>query len=106
MSHDQPGHRIATLVGVRNIAMEPLYTGAAAMHVPSGKFDEVLFLNDIIHCASDVLELFHQKRIQGADQVCATDWGDPVVYDRWVLRSMSGRYVPYSSLGARIDVST
>ncbi|KZV65968.1 glycosyltransferase family 69 protein, partial [Peniophora sp. CONT] len=90
VSHSQPGARIATLVGVRNTAMAPLYTGDAAIHVPNGKFDEVLFLNDIFHCASDILELFHQKRTQGANQVCATDWGDPVVYDRWVMRSITG----------------
>lgn len=90
-SHKEDGHRINFLSEARNIAMEPLYSGSAAQHMPSGKFDEVLFINDVYHCASDILEVVLQKRIQEANQACAVDWGGQVVYDRWIIRSMSGR---------------
>lgn len=90
-SHKEDGHRINFLAEARNIAMDPLYTGAAAQKIPGGKFDEVLFINDVVHCASDILEVVLQKRVQGANQACATDWGGQVIYDRWIIRAMSGR---------------
>ncbi|KAF8320409.1 hypothetical protein DL93DRAFT_2074035 [Clavulina sp. PMI_390] len=90
-SHKEDGHRINFLAEARNIAMEPLYSGEAARHVPTGRIDEVLFINDIYHCASDILEVILQKRTQGANQACAVDWGGRVVYDRWIIRSMTGR---------------
>lgn len=90
-SHKGDGHRINFLAEARNTAMHPFYSGAAAQRMPGGKFDEVLFINDIYHCASDILEVMLQKRTQGANQACATDWGGRVVYDRWVTRAMSGR---------------
>jgi len=88
------GHRIAFLAGARNKALEPLYNGAAARMMRGRKFSEVMFMNDVAHCAVDMMEIIYQKRKQGANQACAVDWGGwggQVVYDRWVLRTMSGR---------------
>ncbi|KZV72337.1 glycosyltransferase family 69 protein [Peniophora sp. CONT] len=93
-SHKENGHRINELSRFRNAAMQPLYDGVAARFVPGHKFDEVLWINDVIHCAADIFEVLLQKRIQGAGQACAVDWGgwgDHVIYDRWVLRTMTGR---------------
>lgn len=74
--------------------MEPLYNGSAAITLPdSGPFDDVLWINDVFHCTADVLEVLHQRRVQTATQACALDWGvwgEQVIYDRWVLRPMSG----------------
>ncbi|KAI0314893.1 cryptococcal mannosyltransferase 1-domain-containing protein [Amylostereum chailletii] len=93
-SYKEDGHRIDLLSAVRNAAMEPLYSGVAAQHVPGNAFDEVLWMNDVFHCRADIFEVLYQKRLQGANQVCAVDWGgwgDYVVYDRWVLRTMTGQ---------------
>ncbi|KZV75509.1 glycosyltransferase family 69 protein [Peniophora sp. CONT] len=93
-SDKEDGHRINFLAAVRNLAMEPLYDGSAATTLPDGgPFDDVLWINDVFHCAADVLEVLHQRRVQSATQACALDWGvwgDQVIYDRWVLRPMSG----------------
>jgi alpha-1,3-mannosyltransferase len=84
-------HRINILAAVRNEAMKPLYDGKVAEKMPNGRFDTVLFINDIIYCAVDVLEVLLQYQEQKADMACSVDWADYVIYDRWVLRTMSGR---------------
>ena len=93
ISYKENGHRIEVLARARNAALEPLYSGEAAKHVPGKTFKDVLFMNDIHFCAVDILEVIYQKRMQGANQACAMDWGGRVVYDRWVIRTMGGRLV-------------
>jgi len=85
------GARIVVLAAARNAALEPLYSGEAAKLMPGGSFHETMFMNDICHCAVDMLEVLYQKRMQGANQACAVDWGGQVVYDRWIIRTMAGR---------------
>lgn len=86
-------HRIETLALLRNKALEPLHDQTISRKMPAGKFDEVLIVNDIVWCPVDVLEVLYQKRHTGAHQSCSVDWdwNMRVVYDRWVLRSLSGR---------------
>ena len=86
---DKSNHmRIAVLATVRNLALQPLYDGRF------GKFDTVLFINDVIHCPADILEVLYQHWRQKADMSCSVDWHDePLIYDRWVIRSMTGH--PY-----------
>ena len=92
ISHKEDGRRIEVLAHARNAALEPLYSGEAAKHIPGGKFMEMLFMNDIYFCAMDILEVIYQKQMQGANQACAMDWGvGQVIYDRWVLRTTGGR---------------
>ena len=80
--------RIAILAGLRNLALQPLWDGAL------GKYDTVLFINDVVHCPADILEVLYQHWKQKADISCSVDWhDDPVIYDRWVIRSMTGH--PY-----------
>ncbi|KAH8621710.1 glycosyltransferase family 69 protein [Alternaria alternata] len=54
----------------------------------------VMFSNDGALCMEDLLELIHQRTLQGADQTCAMDWtyvGDhPTFYDVWIARGMTG----------------
>lgn len=90
------GRRINVLAAARNIALAPLYDGSIAQYMPDKQFDTVLFLNDVIFCAADVLEVLHSKAEQGAHEACSVDWdwNGRVVYDRWVLRALSGRSVP------------
>jgi alpha-1,3-mannosyltransferase len=87
------GHRIKVLTAVRNAVMKPLYDGVIARHMPGKRFDTVLVLNDIIWCTVDVLEVLYQKEERGAYEACSVDWdwNGKIVYDRWVLRTMSGR---------------
>ncbi|CAE6393150.1 unnamed protein product [Rhizoctonia solani] len=83
LQQKENGHRIARLAAVRNAALEPLSN-------PS-EFDSVLWLNDVFHCHTDVLELLLQKQQQGAVQACALDFGPKgLIYDRWVMRTMRG----------------
>ncbi|KAF7986998.1 hypothetical protein HWV62_79 [Athelia sp. TMB] len=84
------GRRIAALARVRNEVMEPLYDGSAAAAAGVESFGRVLFMNDIIFCAADMLEILYEHENQGADMTCALDWGNHIVYDRWVLRTMTG----------------
>ncbi|KAB2100106.1 hypothetical protein AG0111_0g11695 [Alternaria gaisen] len=53
-----------------------------------------MFSNDGALCMEDLLELIHQRTLQGADQTCAMDWtyvGDhPTFYDVWIARGMTG----------------
>ncbi|CAE6447673.1 unnamed protein product [Rhizoctonia solani] len=83
LQQKENGHRISRLSAVRNAALEPLSN-------PS-EFDTVLWLNDIFHCHTDVLELLLQKQQQGAVQACGIDYGPKgLIYDRWVMRNMRG----------------
>lgn len=86
---DKKNHmRIAVLAAVRNLALQPLLDGAL------GKYDTVLFINDVIHCPADILEVLYQHWRQKADMSCSVDWHwGPMIYDRWVIRSMTGH--PY-----------
>jgi hypothetical protein len=80
--------RIAVLAAVRNLALQPLWDGAP------GKYDTILFINDVIHCPADIMEVLYQHWNQKADMSCSVDWHpQPLIYDRWVIRSMTGH--PY-----------
>ncbi|CAE6462568.1 unnamed protein product [Rhizoctonia solani] len=83
LQQKENGHRISRLSALRNAALEPLSN-------PS-EFDTVLWLNDVFHCHTDVLELLLQKQQQGAVQACGLDYGPKgLIYDRWVMRTMRG----------------
>ncbi|VDC02619.1 unnamed protein product [Peniophora sp. CBMAI 1063] len=81
--------RIPVIAAARNAALAPLHAGQVRSAL-GGEPDEMFFINDIFFCASDLLEILLQYRKQGMHQACATDW-DELVYDRWVLRAISGR---------------
>ncbi|KAI0573477.1 Glycosyltransferase family 69 protein, partial [Pyrenophora tritici-repentis] len=42
----------------------------------------------------DLLELIHQRTVQGVDQSCTMEWTyvgeDPTFYDVWIARGMTG----------------
>lgn len=88
-------HRIDVLSMLRNRALAPLFDARLVSRMPGGKFDEVLFINDIYWCTADLLEVLYQRRRRGASQSCSVDWdwNMRIVYDRWVLRTITGRYV-------------
>ncbi len=74
-------HRIEYLAEVRNAAMVPLHE----LRDTEGEvFDSIIFMNDILPCVDDVLELIWQSRKQNAGITCAADYmfHDDIVSDR------------------------
>ncbi|KAL8967915.1 MAG: hypothetical protein Q9197_005158 [Variospora fuerteventurae] len=81
-------YRITTLAALRNLALAPLLTNTSRF--PAHE-TTILFLNDISLCPTDILELLHQRRVQGADMACPMNFSDDgLFYDIWVARSMTG----------------
>lgn len=86
-------HRIEYLAEVRNAALAPLQE----LRDAEGEvFDTVIFMNDVLPCVDDMLELLWQSRRQNAGITCGSDYifhdeiGQPVFYDNWVARDMNG----------------
>ncbi len=106
----QFNHRIEYLAEVRNAALNPLHE----LRDAEGEiFDSIVFMNDVLPCVDDILELIWQSRRQNAAITCATDYmfheeivsiaillqlfptkhnikGAPVFYDNWVARDING----------------
>ncbi|KLO09995.1 capsular associated protein [Schizopora paradoxa] len=86
-------HRIEYLAEVRNSAMTPLIE---LRDSENEYFDSIVFMNDILPCVDDVLELIWQSRKQNAGVTCAADYmyhdeiRQPVFYDNWVARDING----------------
>ncbi|KAJ3034848.1 capsular associated protein, partial [Rhizophlyctis rosea] len=96
-------NRITKLARVRNAALQPLYEGTdGRVKLRNGKwtkkFDRIVFLNDVIWCAEDVMELLWQSFLQGGDITCGLDYnfaegetgGELFFYDTWVSRTILG----------------
>ncbi|GAA98254.1 glycosyltransferase family 69 protein [Mixia osmundae IAM 14324] len=86
-------HRIEYLAEVRNAALAPL----AELREAEGEvFDSVIFMNDVLPCLDDLMELVWQSRRQNAGITCGADYifhddlGSPVFYDNWVARDTNG----------------
>ncbi|KAG5651155.1 hypothetical protein H0H81_009647 [Sphagnurus paluster] len=86
-------HRIEYLAEVRNAAFVPLHELRDA---ENEYFDTIIFMNDILPCIDDLLELIYQSRKNNAGITCAADYmyhqeiGAPVFYDNWVARDING----------------
>lgn len=64
-------HRIEYLAEVRNAALVPLHE----LREEKGEiFDSIVFMNDILPCVDDLLELIWQSRRQNAGITCAADY--------------------------------
>ena len=105
-------HRIEYLAEVRNAAMVPLHE----LRDSEGEFfDTLVFMNDVLPCVDDVLELIWQSRRQNAGITCAADYmfhdeiGAPVFYDNWVARDINGTALenaPFEAVFHHRDSST
>ena len=87
-------YRIDHLAAVRNLAIAPLTRMSVASTSPP--FDRVVFLNDVVFCAEDVLRLLWLSAAANASMVCGLDYDDvnrrgPQLYDTWVARGTRGR---------------
>jgi len=86
-------HRIEYLAQVRNEAFDPLHELRDAHNTV---FDSIIFMNDVLPCVDDILELIWQSRHNNAGITCAADYmyhdhlGHPVFYDNWVARDING----------------
>ncbi|KAH9000565.1 CAP59-like protein [Lactarius hatsudake] len=86
-------HRIEYLAEVRNAAFVPLHE---LRDDQNEYFDTIVFMNDILPCIDDLLELIFQSRLNNAGITCAADYmyhdelGAPVFYDNWVARDING----------------
>ena len=82
--------RILALAGLRNQALKPLIEERTSY----ARDTVVIFLNDIVLCVDDILELLHQHIVQSADMTCAMDWNDKnndvLFYDAWIARGITG----------------
>ena len=64
-------HRIEYLAEVRNAAFVPLHE----LRDSHGEhFDTIVFMNDILPCVDDLLELIYQSRLNNAGITCAADY--------------------------------
>ncbi|KAM0791408.1 hypothetical protein ACM66B_005869 [Microbotryomycetes sp. NB124-2] len=104
-------HRIEYLAEVRNAALAPLQE----LRDTEGElFDSIIFMNDVLPCVDDLLELVWQSRRQNAGITCGSDYifhdevGQPVFYDNWVARDMNGTALenaPFESVFRDIESS-
>ena len=83
-------NRIEHLIKMRNYAMIPVLKRRL-------KADHVLFLNDILFCYNDMLELIHQQHLNKAYLTGGLDFnispsGSFVFYDSWVTQDINGRH--------------
>ncbi|KAI9374890.1 cryptococcal mannosyltransferase 1-domain-containing protein [Aspergillus egyptiacus] len=90
--------RITVLAHLRNVALTPLLQESQSKTSRLSRTPSIIFINDIVLCPEDILELLHQQTTQSASMSCAFDWNSPPAapgqpgsfYDSWVSRSMSG----------------
>lgn len=90
-------HRIGALADIRNMVLKRLFEDVDRVHrtgsVP--KYQTVIYLNDIVFCAADVLELLKEHVNQEAHLTCPMDFGawnkyKRPYYDLWVGRTLAG----------------
>jgi alpha-1,3-mannosyltransferase len=81
-------HRIEYLAEVRNAALAPLWE----LRDAEGEvFDSIIFMNDVLPCVDDLLELVWQSRRQNAGITCGSDYifHDEVVSPRFLFLPFS-----------------
>lgn len=83
--------RFSALAELRNLAIEPLFPTSGQVR-SDAKDATVIFINDVVPCLDDILELIHQRYHQEADMACAMDWSldPPAFYDTYVTRAING----------------
>lgn len=60
---------------------------------------DLIFINDVFVCPTDILELLHQRRVQDADATCGMDWTSSprgAIWG-WMAGWMGGSYRFYDS---------
>lgn len=78
-------------VNRKNLLMEPFYSGDAIHQLDVPAFSNVVFIEDSIFCAEDVLELLYEHKFQGAQLTCALEWRGGLIHDKWTIRTLTGK---------------
>lgn len=78
------------LAEIRNLALAPLMPYASSI-ADNGT---LIFMNDVVTCTSDILELVHQQRLHQAGMVFGMDW---MIVDR-TLRPGETGYIEFENL--------
>ncbi|KAG9409613.1 hypothetical protein AC1031_019874 [Aphanomyces cochlioides] len=73
--------RIRFMAQVRNAALKPL---------EEQPFDDIVFFNDVLFEATDILHLLMTENLN-YDAVCAMDFNHVTLYDTWVARDVNGQ---------------
>ncbi|PVU89894.1 hypothetical protein BB559_004881 [Furculomyces boomerangus] len=87
-------HRIEYLAKARNKALESLETESS-----NGRtYDKIVFINDVVFCRNDILELLYQSDLQQSDMTCPLDFNSGGVTDKtirfrdtWIARDLNGK---------------
>lgn len=105
---------LEVLANLRNRALQPLKAEEVEpLHALAGMYSPeavVVFLDDIVMCPEDILELVFQHVNQQAQMTCAFDWvfNGTVFHDVWQSRSLAGssffEIPPDGSLGGSDDM--
>lgn len=83
---------LGALAELRNKAMAPLYT----QQKQGVNYSQILFINDVIFCVTDILELIYNHVYQESHLTCGLDFvwmkilNDHIFYDNWVTRNVHG----------------
>jgi alpha-1,3-mannosyltransferase len=100
-------HRIEYLAEVRNAAFVPLHELRDA---ENEYFDSIIFMNDVLPCVDDLLELIWQSRNNNAGITCAADY---MYHDELVrfalllylfLAYVNHRALPYSMITGLLEI--
>lgn len=79
--------RIIMLSEIRNLALAPLMPFASS----DANNGTLLFMNDVVTCTSDILELIHQQRLHNAGMAFGMDWD---IVDRRLRKGEAGYLDP------------
>ncbi|PWA02197.1 hypothetical protein BB558_001666 [Smittium angustum] len=86
-------HRIEYLAKVRNKPIKPLETESLNGRI----YDKIVFMNDVVFCRNDILELLYQSEHQQSDVTCPLDFdtgtskNNTISFrDTWVARDLNG----------------
>lgn len=95
---DRRSLRIEFLAKLRNVAIDPMVVARGP------RFDRLIFINDIIFCAGDLLRLVAHTRVSGAALACGLDFNDHSphrtdFYDKWVLTDLDGHHQLPANVG-------
>jgi alpha-1,3-mannosyltransferase len=87
-------HRIEYLAEVRNAAFSPLFE---LREEQDETFDSIVFMNDILPCLDDLLELIWQSRLNNAGITCAADYmyHDQIVSCHLMILGLFLKHLPY-----------
>ena len=85
---DETQDRMEGLAFLRNMALAPLVV-SPELYSPDV---QVIFLNDVLICPYDIVEMLYQQKQQNATMTCGMDWTSQgaTFYDIYVARSIVG----------------